>query len=78
MRAMYQRSGIKCVHHFREGDRIQVSIIGSWWAGLLKAPEIHMRTVFEDYEHGSDMQISTLILNLHEKVMMENEFLKSG
>ena len=26
----------------------------------------HIRTVFEDCEHGSEMQISTILLNLHQ------------
>ena len=31
-----------------------------------KYVQYHIRTVFEDCEHGSEMQISTILLNLHE------------
>ena len=31
-----------------------------------KHTQNHIRTVFEDCEHGSEMQISTILLNLHE------------
>ena len=57
---------------FREGKRLQVSLIGTWWSGLSHSAPIHLRTVFDDLaETGSEMQFSTLMLNLHEKVIAE-------
>ena len=57
---------------FREGNRLQVSLIGSWWSGLSHSEPIHLRTLFDDVkETGSEMQFSTLMLNLHEKVVAE-------
>ena len=57
---------------FREGKRLQVSLIGSWWSGLSHSAPIHLRTVFDDLaETGSEMQFSTLMLNLHEKAVAE-------
>ena len=31
-----------------------------------------MRTMFEDTDHGSEMQMSTLLMNFHEAVLLEN------
>ena len=57
---------------FRDGNRLQVAIIGSWWAGAPKSPPIHLRTLFENVEEtGSEMQFSAVLLNLHEKVKQE-------
>ena len=55
---------------FKEGDRIVTGIIGSMWHGLLGMTH-HVRTVFEDCSHGSEMQCSHILLNLHEAVVAE-------
>ena len=55
---------------FRDGNRVEVGMIGSWWSGLRQSAPIHFRTIFDDLaETGSSMQFSTLLLNLHEKVV---------
>ena len=60
---------------FRDGNRVEVGLIGSWWSGLRQSVPIHFRTIFDDLaETGSSMQFSTLLLNLHEKVLAENPF----
>ena len=56
---------------FRDDSRVQIGLIGSWWSGLVSSAPIHIRTVFDECEHGSEMQFSTLILNLWEKVKAE-------
>ena len=57
---------------FKDGHRIQVALIGSWWAGLKASAPIHIRTVFDDIpETGSVMQFSCFMLNLHEKAIAE-------
>ena len=58
---------------FRDGNRVEVGLIGSWWSGLRQSVPIHFRTIFDDLaETGSSMQFSTLLLNLHEKATSEN------
>ena len=58
---------------FRDGNRVEVGLIGSWWSGLRQSVPIHFRTIFDDLaETGSSMQFSTLLLNLHEKVISEH------
>ena len=58
---------------FRNGNRVEVGLIGSWWSGLRQSAPIHFRTIFDDLaETGSSMQFSTLLLNLHEKVIKKN------
>ena len=58
---------------FRDGNRVEVGLIGCWWSGLQHSAPIHFRTAFDDLDTtGSSMQFSTLLLNLHEKVLAEN------
>ena len=60
---------------FRDGNRVEVGLIGSWWSGLRQSAPIHFRTIFDDLaETGSSMQFSTLLLNLHERATSENRF----
>ena len=33
--------------------------------------QVHIRTMFEDIEHGSEMQMSTFLFNFHESVLLE-------
>ena len=66
-----QRWSMQRTQLFRQGDRVQVSVIGSWWSGLTCSSEINLRTVFEDCKHGADMQISTVMQSFHEKVIAE-------
>ena len=49
---------------FKQGARILCAVNGSHWAGPLRSPEWHIRTLFEDISHGSEMQLSTIMLNL--------------
>ena len=60
----------------REASRVQVAAIGSWWSGLLHSSPIHIGPVFDDCEHGSEMQFSTVLLNFWEKVLAENRVLE--
>ena len=58
---------------FRDGNRVEVGLMGSWWSGLRQSVPIHFRTIFDDLaETGSSMQFSTLLLNLHEKATSEH------
>ena len=55
---------------FRDGNRVEVGLIGSWWSGLRQSAPIHIRIIFDDLaETGSSIQFSTLLLNLHEKAV---------
>jgi len=59
---------------FRDGNRVEVGLIGSWWSGLRQSAPIHFRTIFDDLaETGSSMQFPTLLLNLQEKVTQNNK-----
>ena len=53
------------------GSRLVAGVIGSMWHGP-KETRWHCRTVFEDCTHGSDMQCSAALLNLHEVAMKES------
>jgi len=55
---------------FQSGERLIVGINGSFYHGL-EHSQVHMRTIFEDIEHGSEMQMSTFLLNFHEAVLLE-------
>ena len=62
---------------FRDGNRVEVGLIGAWWSGLRQSAPIHFRTIFDDLaETGSSMQFSTLLLNLHEKAVKKNTHTK--
>ena len=52
---------------FKQGTRILAAINGSSWHGP-RETQWHIRTMFEDIEHGSDMQMSTLTMNFVEAV----------
>ena len=52
------------------GARLVAGVIGSMWHGP-RQTQFHVRTVFEDCQHGSNMQISTALLNLHEVARRE-------
>ena len=56
---------------FKEGQRLQVSLNGCWFFGPSRSPELLIRTMFEDCPHGSNMQSSTLLLNLHDRAIKE-------
>ena len=56
---------------FKEGERIQVSLNGAWLFGPRRSPELLIRTMFEDSPHGSNMQASTILLNLHDRATKE-------
>ena len=50
---------------FKEVDRRLVTgLNGSMWFGTTQTTH-HLRTVFEDCQHGAQMQCSTLLWNLH-------------
>ena len=42
-------------HFLKEGARVVCGIIGSMWHGTMNITH-HVRTIFEDCEHGSEMQ----------------------
>ena len=46
------------------GERLVTGVIGSWWDGV-QHTQMLLRTVFEDCEHGSETQCSTVLMNLH-------------
>ena len=59
---------------FRDGNRLQTALIGSWWSGLQRSSPIHIRSVFDDIpETGSEMQFSAMMLNLWEKACAEQQ-----
>ncbi len=58
------------VAFFKNGSRIVAGIIGSMWWGTEKLSH-HVRTFFEDTEHGSEMQCSHTLLNLHHAATLE-------
>ena len=59
---------------FREGNRLQTALIGSWWSGLQRSSPIHIRSVFDDIpETGSEMQFSAMMLNLWEQACAEQQ-----
>ena len=64
---------------FKQGARIPCAINGSHIAGPLHSPEWHIRTLFEAVSHGSEMQLSTIMVNLLDTADREghlpNEFL---
>ena len=56
---------------FKEGDRLQMSLNGACFFGPLKSAEVLIRTMHEDFQHGSNMQASTFLLNFHNRAMQE-------
>ena len=56
---------------FKEHDkRLVTGLIGSMWFGT-RAVKHHVRTLFNDCEHGAEMQCSAIVLNLHDVAMCE-------
>ena len=61
---------------FKEVDkRLVTGLIGSMWFGTSRTSH-HVRTVFNDCEHGAEMQSSSLLLNLHQTAMEEGHLPK--
>ena len=56
---------------FKEGERLQMSLNGAWFFGPQKSPEVLIRTMYEDFQHGANMQASTLLMNFHNRAMQE-------
>ena len=52
---------------FQSGSRLVVAMNGSFYHGLGRM-QVHIRTMFEDIRHGSEMQMSTFLLDFHEAV----------
>ena len=50
---------------FKQGHRVLLAVNGSHWAGPTKT-RWHIRTLCENVKHGSNMQMSTLVLNLYD------------
>ena len=50
--------------------RCITGLIGSMWFGIAHITH-HVRTVFKDCQHGSEMQSSTILQNLHKVAMGE-------
>ena len=57
---------------FQSGERLIVAMNGSFFHGLGRM-QVHIRTMFEDTQHGSEMQMSTFLLNFHEAVLLEKQ-----
>ena len=56
---------------FNEVDmRLVTGLNGSMWFGTTQTTH-HLRTVFDDCQHGAEMQRNTLLLNLHRVAMEE-------
>ena len=55
---------------FQSGDRLVVGMNGSFYHGLEHC-QVHIRTMFEDFQHGSEIQMSTFLLNFHGAVLIE-------
>jgi len=55
---------------FKGGERIVAGIIGAYCAGINNT-EIIVRTVFQDCQHGSNMQASAALLNFHNAALRE-------
>ena len=55
--------------------RLITGLIGSMWFGT-RCTTHHVRTVFNDCSHGSEMQCSTILLNLHEVATREGHLPK--
>ena len=55
---------------FKGGERLMCAINGSIWAGTQNTRH-HLRTMFQDCKHGSEMQSSTFLLNVWETAMKE-------
>ena len=61
---------------FKEVDkRLVTGLIGAMWFGTRRMTH-HVRTVFDDCSHGSEMQCSSLLLNLHLTAMEEGHLPK--
>ena len=61
---------------FKEVDkRLVAGLIGSMWFGTTRTSH-HVRTVFDDCQHGAEMQSSTLLLDLHRVAMEEGHLPK--
>ena len=56
---------------FNEGARLHVSLTGAWLFGPTHSNELLIRTMFENCPHGSNMQASTILLNLHDRIKKE-------
>ena len=56
---------------FKGGARLLAAVNGSMWSGTTRT-QYHIRTLFEDTPHGSEMQISTILLNLLDAAEREN------
>ena len=54
----------------KQGSRLQVSMNGSQWHGTRNTSH-HITTMFEDCPHGAEMQLSTIIMNLHRTAVKE-------
>ena len=55
---------------FKGGDRLVVGIVGGLFRGAVNT-EMIVRSVFKDNEHGSNMQASAALLNIHSSAMKE-------
>ena len=61
---------------FKEVDkRLVTGLIGTMWFGTSRMSH-HVRTVFDDCQHGAEMQSSSLLFNLHQTAMEEGHLPK--
>ena len=55
---------------FKGGDRLVVGIVGGLFRGAVNT-EMIVRSVFQDHQHGSNMQASAALLDIHSSAMKE-------
>ena len=55
---------------FKGGERLVVGIVGGLFRGAVNT-EMIVRSVFQDHSHGSNMQASAALLNIHSSAMKE-------
>ena len=53
---------------FKGGDRLVVGIVGGLFRGAVNT-EMIVRSVFKDHGHGSNMQASAALLDIHSSAM---------
>lgn len=70
LKATRQVWALLAIALFKLGERLVVGVVGSAWSGP-RSTDILLRTVYEDCEHGSNMQSSILLMNLHKVVLSE-------
>ena len=50
---------------------MQMPLNDAWLFGPQRSHEVLIRTMYEDFQHGANMQASTLLMNFHKRAMQE-------